>query len=203
MPDVAQEIDVDATVTSFVPLADWWANKIQWCEDDHCDLVQEGLLALVQTLRGYNKSGREIRDLAAIASVCFRGAMQWYYKKSDRTFNFVGFEDVKEKFDDSDAQLGKLFVERFLVDLESAHGVLARRVVEHLLEPGEEIAAIATASMKAKQVARANGERVIGYGAPRFHRHYVQAVVGLDASEWERTMTSIKQFTRGYMQLRA
>lgn len=193
------EAEIERLVVSYIPLADWWSNKIQWCEDDHKDLVQEGLLNLVTTLRGYNKSGKEVRDIKGLAGSCFSASMKWWYKKSDRTLNFIPLEDSRIKIDRSDVYLSEIFIDGYLAALEQRHGVTARKIVEQLLEPGEDVAALALAEMSRKKEQKAAGDRVIGYGSPRIHRNHVREAVGLDTKIFDRTMTNIKVFTTEYM----
>jgi DNA-directed RNA polymerase specialized sigma24 family protein len=194
----AAPVDVDEVVRTYFPLADWWANRIQWCEDDHQDLVQEGMLSLVSTLRGYNKSGKEIRDLAALAGTCFSAAMKWWYKKSDRTLSFTGLESVKASVDTRDTYLSSVYVDEFLSELEKVQGPIARKVVEQLIQPSEELGQVALASMEKKRQLKASGERVIGYGSPRVHQHHIRDSLGLDAKQWDRTLSDIKSFTKEY-----
>lgn len=81
--------EIDQAVSNFRPLADWWAGRIQWSEEDHEDLVQEGLYWLLRTLQGYQKSGKPIRDLSSVANACLSSAMKWSYRT-----NYVNTPDV-------------------------------------------------------------------------------------------------------------
>lgn len=193
------ELNVEVAVVEFRPLADWWANKIQWCEDDHEDLVQEGLLELVKTIRGYQKSGKEIQDLKAIASVCFSAAMKWWYKKSDRELQFVPLEGLRLPVDNIDVYISKIFVDTYLKELESVHGIVARTVVENLLSPGPEVAEVAIKSMEAKKEKKASGQRVVGYASPRVHRNHIREALCLDSKEWDVLLMKIKHFTQEFL----
>ncbi len=197
---LAQEVNVEHAVVQFRALADWWANRIQWCEDDHEDLVQEGMLCLVTTLRGYNKSGKEIRDVKAIASVCFSAAMQWWYKKSDRVLHFVGFEGLRIPVDNMEMHFSQIWVDEYLGELEKVHGPKAREIVESLILPDERVAEVALRVMEDKKAQKAEGKRVVGYASPRIQKGHVREAVGLDTKEWDRTMALTKSFTAGFLQ---
>lgn len=195
----APEVDVESAVVKFIPLADWYANRIQWREEDHEDLVQEGLLELTKTLRGYNKSGREIRDLGALAGACFNAAMQWWYKKSDRTLNFVGFDGLTIPVDNMEYHFSQIWVDQYLEELERVHGAIARNIVQQLIAPDERVAGHALAAMEKKKEQHAEGKRVVGYASPRIQKQHIREAVQMDTKEWDRTLANIKVFTKEYL----
>ena len=197
----APEVNIDLAVVQFRPLADWWANRIQWCEDDHEDLVQEGMLELIKTLRGYNKSGRPIQDVKAIASVCFSAAMKWWYKKSDRNMEFTGIDHLRLPIDNVEVYFSQIYVDQYLSELERIHGRIAREIIENLIDPGDAVGRIALGRMKQKQAMRQEGgKRVIGYSSVgKIQKQHVRELVRLESNEFDRIMLEIKNFTKEFM----
>lgn len=197
----ASDFDLDVAVAQFRPLADWWSNKIQWCEDDHEDLVQEGMLSLITTIKGYQKSGKQIQDLKSLASICFSAAMKWWYKKSDRTLNYTGLEHISIPVDNIEMHFSQIFVDEYLAELERVHGAIARQIVENLLDPSEAVTKLALETMEEKKILKAAGAKVIGYASPRVQKQHIRQVVGLDVPGWDRLMADIRDFTTAFVKI--
>lgn len=195
----------DQIVRDFRRLADFHANRIQWSEDDHEDLVQEGMLELIKTIRSYRKSGRPILDAKALASICFSSAMKWWYKKSDRTLAFAPLETANTiKVENGEHYFATIFVDQYLAELERLHGAIAREIVENLISPGPKVGDAALAAMASKQARKDTGESVIGYAAPPLPRkHLVREALGLHTVEFDRLMATIKQYSAHFVTLSA
>lgn len=198
-PQSIPDLDIDRIVVEMRPLADWWGARIQWCEDDHEDLVQEGLLELIKTLRSYQKSARPIQDVKAIASVCFSAAMKWWYKKSDRKLEFTSIHELTIPVDNMEVYFSEIYVDRFLKELDAVHGPVARVIVQNLLNPDESVGAVVLREMKRKKSMKDAGSRVIGHATARPQKQHIREALGLDTTEWDKTMASIKTFTREYL----
>lgn len=210
-PVSSLEIDVDLAVVQFRPLADWWANRIQWTEDDHEDLVQEGMLELVKTLRGYQRSQRPIQDIKSLASVCFSAAMKWWYRKSyvkesekgegDRCIEFVGIDQLKIPVDNMEVYFSQIYVDQYLSELERVCGSTAKEIVLNMIDPGEAIGAIALRRMERKKAEKSAGnKRVIGYGSVgRVQKQDLREIVGLDTKTFDVLMLDIKKFTQRFL----
>lgn len=211
----AQSVDLDSIVLTFRPLADWWANRIQWKEEDHEDLVQEGMLSFIQTINGYKKSGKLIEDLAGLAGTCFSAAMKWWYKPGDRSglpgargkglateqITTVSAFDVQVPDRGPQEQYEQLFVDEYLDEVERVLGPIAREVAANLIDPGPEVIALAVQEMEQKAARRAAGERVVGHSSLRTTQEHVRRNSNLSEAQWEKTVTGIRKLTKEHFQL--
>lgn len=97
MPLVAEQSQEDAIVLRFVPLAHKIAASIQRSEQDHADLFQEGILALMQAFRRNARLNKPIDNIVGFASTVMRRRMLRYYvpkmKQDSQSVPFSAFED--------------------------------------------------------------------------------------------------------------
>lgn len=216
---------IEQAVLEFRPLADWWANRIQWSEEDHEDLVQEGLFHLFKTLKGYQRSGRPIRDLKGLASACLAGEMKWYYRKEEPDKQCLHCDKIAKhckckepefapiiRVPAENAQVPVEGVEEFLDDLITAEfvdqvgkalGPVAQMIVKNLVVPGPEVIQLAMEEMCRKAERRQGGERVVGHSTLRITKDHVRRVSKLSEGQWQKELSNIQQFTESHLGIRA
>ncbi len=201
-------MDAADVASKFLPLADWWADKIQWTEEDHNDLVQEGMLELIKTLRGYQRSGREIRNLQWLASTCFSGAMKWWYKDIDREqmkvegvmtpLRHTTLDGICLPVEGEAEYLGEIWLREYIEEAYRVLGHQAGDVVAQLLLPSMEAAQIAVFSEMEAEVRKAKGERVLGW--KRIHKRHIRHACGLTETQWDQLLRRIKVFTLEFLE---
>lgn len=218
------DVEIDKALLEFRPLADWWANKVQWKEEDHNDLVQEGLLELLKTLRGYQRSGKEIRDLKGLASTVLSAAMRWSYKPVDRFVTTVSLEKaeiaskiqkafrttssvglippglLQVQVDGVDEYIGAIWLQEYIAEVGRVMGRTAELVVQNLLFPSEEIVEMAIAEMEKKVERKKAGERVVGHSTLRITKEHIRVFTKLTEAQWQIQLEAIRRFTRQYLE---
>lgn len=196
------DTEIEKAVIEFRPLADWWASRIQWSEEDHEDLVQEGLFWLFKTLKGYQKSGKPINDLQGLASACLSCAIKWYYKRSDREMTFVEADDKTLKLlppVEGDEYFGDVWTQEYLEAVGQNLGPEMRTVAGNLLAPGPEVIQAAMAEMVIKAEQHREGKRVVGHSTLRITNEHVRRVSNLTEGQWQKTLGTIRKFTKEYL----
>lgn len=191
--------EIDKAVVDFRPLADWWASRIQWSEEDHEDLVQEGLYWLFRTLKGYQKSGRPIQDLSSLANSCLSPAMKWYYKKKDREDREVArLDNLQVPIEGENEYFSEIFTKEYIAEVGRVLGETARVIVENLLTPSAAVIQVAMCEMSAKAERCKNGERVVGHSTLRVTKEHIRKVSNITEGQWQSEWSKIRKFTAKY-----
>ena len=178
------------------PVADYYANAIQWREEDHEDLVQEGYYWLIKTEEGYHNTGKELRNISELAHTVFPAAMKWYYKPIDRFVLQVEVEPEKLAVRGELHYIQRIWVGEFIDEVERLYGDQARTVVENLLEPGDDVWRLAEEEMQDKRRRKANGEKVVGYLRPRITRNQVRKVCQMTEGQWETLQLKLRSLLK-------
>jgi hypothetical protein len=182
----------------FLPLAHKLAYSIQWSEEDHDDLVQEGLLELTKQFAVYQAKGTILRNPLAMAAQIMSCWMKDYYKLSDRTNQTVLRDpqtfDVEVRPSDHER-----FLTEFLVEVERMVGPLEAEMAEALLWGTPESAAKALEEHHDKQRRHAEGESVRGVHTVVHKHEHIRLALELGEWEWEKRLKRLRLFTRSFL----
>lgn len=136
---------LDDICAEYEDLAHHVAHQVQRCRDDHDDLFQEGMLALCEFHRRQEGRPNRIDCEPKFVKTMMRRRMQRYtYQRFPKTFNrfpesfrieVVGIEDYAKT----------VYVREYLNEIEHLFGSEARAVAEELIEPSEDVVALALA----------------------------------------------------------
>lgn len=184
-------------LAEYVPMAHALARKIEWSADDHEDLVQEGLVALLKSMRQYAKSGKPVDNPTGLASYVMQGWMKWFYTAKDRSSVYCELQEdhiVGPPEADSAA-----FIADFLQALHTAHGAIARAVAEAMLSPGPDVAAVSLREATGKAARAAQGELVRGYQQVRVTQAHIREALQLEETQWYAVLRLVRGFTRNYL----
>lgn len=194
------DVEIEQAVTGFRDLADWWANRIQWSEEDHEDLVQEGLFSLFKTLKGYQKSGKPIENLSGLANTVLSSTMKWYYKPADRETTKVPIEVAPIPVLGVEEYFSEIMVKEYINEVGRVLGPAARTIVENLISPTPVVIDIATREMQSKAERKAKGERVVGHSTLRVTKEHIRKAANLTEGQWLKEILGIQTFTRTYLE---
>lgn len=180
----------------YLPMAHSIARSIEWSTDDHDDLVQEGLLALLKSMREYAARQVPVRNPEGLASWVMVGWMKYWYKPLERKVYFTEWRDEYSGWCEDDEVV---YIKEFYDALEHKYGVRALAVAKALVSPDAEVGAVVLEVMATKAALAAAGYSVKGHRSPRLSHEVVRRSLGMEEPEWYKTLEQVRTFTRSYL----
>ncbi len=190
----------DVAVLTYLPLAHKLAYQIQWSDDDHMDLVQEGLMALLTGFREHRARGVIPKDMLSWAGYVMNGWMKWWYSKKDRSkVELQILDHAQAQVTGWDEFERDIYYRAYYEALEKTLGAEALDVARNLITPGHRVLDLAHAEMKEKIRRKAAGEKVRGYATLRIKHEHIRHALGFDEDTWFRVLDQLRIFTRQWM----
>lgn len=193
-----QILTVD-TIGELYPLAHILARRIEWSPDDHDDVVQYGMLGLLDTLRRPSYDPHRIETPEAYATDILRRWMKWYYTRMDRTVSYVEFEPWMVPIRNRSEAFELNYLQEYFAEVERVLGPTARQMAEELVDPSPRVIAIATEEMERKARRFAAGEKVRGHSTLVIKHEHIRKATNLTEVQWPVELTRLRQFTAGFL----
>lgn len=184
---------------TYLPLAHKLAYQIQWQEEDHEDLVQEGMAELCKWFAIYQSRGTELRNPKAVAGQIMARWMKWWYKPKDRGGWELTADPITMQVEGGEDHFEERYFREFFRAARDMVGEVEAAIAEQLLFPGAEVYFHARVEQEGKRRRKERGEAVRGADTLVIKHEHIRKALDLGEYEWERRLLSLRRFTREFL----
>lgn len=181
-----------------LPIAYKLADRRMRHECDFEDLVQTGILALMEAVEKQAKTRKKIHNPFGFAKQVMYLAMRDYYYSAPERLEENLVQPVPITFSGEEEYLESVFLRSYFEEVGKVLGPEARIIAENMYEPGPAVVQIALLEMQDKAAKQAAGQAVRGGKTLRIKQEHIRQVVGLPQAAFSALLKSIREFTRAY-----
>jgi RNA polymerase sigma factor (sigma-70 family) len=190
----------EETIAGYMPFAHSIANRIQWNPADHDDLVQEGLIALLKSMREYKQPGKPaVTKPLALACMVMEREMKWWYKPKDRETTTEEIQEYHLVEETEDEIFAAAYFREYFDEIERLFGRKTREIAEQLVDPHGLVIDIAMTDMTARAGEAQGGTLKRGYKTLIVKHEHIRKAYQLGENEWYRTLNHLRHFTHRFV----